>query len=94
MAVVMAIPTTVPFERRLESGVGEVEEVVAEVVEDLIEVDGDLVVLFEEVWRGLSSGAMIRVEQWHPMVDCEAFQITSGSCDGVLRQHIKSFWKC
>ena len=28
------------------------------------------------------------------MVDCEAFEITYRSCDGVLHQYIKSFWKC
>jgi hypothetical protein len=28
------------------------------------------------------------------MVDCEAFEVTYRSCDGVLHQQIKGLWKC
>jgi hypothetical protein len=109
MAVAMAMPATVPPGRILpEDGVwpGRIVVVVIKVVTEVAKCLIVVVAVVVEVMTGVEEliglveedvafgGAMILCRPKAPNGLTEAFEVTYRSCDGILRQHIKSFWKC
>jgi hypothetical protein len=78
-------------------------KVVTEVVKCLIVVVAVVVEMMTEGVKGLVELVEGAAARWKAMILCrpkapngltEAFEVTYRSCDGILRQHIKSFWKC
>jgi hypothetical protein len=94
MAVAMAMPATFPSGRQLEQLALDVvarDEVVrlGRTVMVIVEVILEVLEEFLTRWK-----AMILCRTRAPNGLTEAFEATYRSCNGVLRQHIKSFWKC